>query len=74
VKSRRLSQPLKHDSEIVSIDEGRQMDRSDEQNENADCPRIESLEGVSNVKWKRVWQPLKHDFETISIDAGMQME
>jgi hypothetical protein len=38
---RGVTQTLKHELEMVSIDEGIQIDRSDQQNENAQASRLE---------------------------------
>jgi hypothetical protein len=65
---------LKQLSEIVSIDEGIQIDRSDEQNENAYSPRFETLQQLSNVKIERFMQLKKQFLEMISIDAGIQID
>jgi hypothetical protein len=59
---------------MVSSDEGRQIDRSDEQYQNADSPRTKSLDPVSNVKSERRPQLLKHDLEIVSIDEGIQID
>jgi hypothetical protein len=42
VELERLAQPEKQDFEMVPIDEGIQIDRSDEQGESVDSPRPES--------------------------------
>jgi hypothetical protein len=54
--------------------EGRQIDRSDEQYENADSPRIESRQSGANVKVESAVQLLKHNVEMTSINDGMQIE
>jgi hypothetical protein len=64
----------KQDSEIVSIDEGRQIDSSDEQSENADSPRSESLDPLSNVKVARHSHDLKQELEIVSIEDGIQID
>jgi hypothetical protein len=63
---------MKPKSEIVSIEAGMQIDRSDEHDPNAHFPRIESSDPCSNVKYERVSQKLKHSAEIISIDEGIQ--
>jgi hypothetical protein len=59
---------------MVSIDEGMQIDRSDEQFENAESPRCESRQLGSNVKTESLLQPRKQDLEIVSIDEGMQSD
>jgi hypothetical protein len=59
---------------MFSIDEGIQIDRSDEQDSNADLPRIEILEPDSNVKSERSSQLSKHESEMISMDEGIQID
>jgi hypothetical protein len=55
-----LSQSLKHDFEIASIEKGTQIDRSCEQRSNADLPSVEMLEPGANVTVERRQQQLKH--------------
>jgi hypothetical protein len=50
VKFERLMHSLKQFLEIVSIDEGIEIERSLEHSMNADSPRCASLEPGSNVK------------------------
>jgi hypothetical protein len=59
---------------MVSIDEGIQIDRSDEQVQNADVPRVETLQSLSNVKMERLPQLRKQSLEMISIDEGIQID
>jgi hypothetical protein len=59
---------------MTTIDEGRQIDRSDKQSSKADPPRIEILEPVSNVTVERAWQLLKVESEIVSIDDGIQID
>jgi hypothetical protein len=56
------------------MDEGIQIDSSDEQFRNADSPRIEVLQPDSNVNFLSCEQSLKHDFEIVSIDEGIQID
>jgi hypothetical protein len=58
---------------MTVIDEGMQTARSSMQTSNADSPRTERFEPVSNVKFKRPVHLEKHDLEMVSIDAGIQM-
>jgi hypothetical protein len=69
-----LLQDEKQDFEIVSIDEGMQIDRSAEQPANANSPRFESREPRSKVKSERFSQSQKQDLEIVSIDEGMQID
>jgi hypothetical protein len=64
----------KQKSEIVSTDEGMQIDRSDEQLANAEWPRTESLQPNWNVKFDRFLQWVKHSSEMLSIEQGMQID
>jgi hypothetical protein len=52
-----VAHPEKQESQIISTDEGIQMDESDEQYWNADFPIRESLESDSNVTIERVRRP-----------------
>jgi hypothetical protein len=52
----RLSQSLKQDLAIVSIDDGMQIGWSDEQFAKADSPRTEAFEPDSNVTFERLLQ------------------
>jgi hypothetical protein len=71
--ARRL-QFLKQDLEIVSIDEGMQIDVSDEQFSKADSPRFERREPIAKVKCDRFRQSLKQNREIVSIDEGTQID
>jgi hypothetical protein len=59
--------------EIVSIDAGRQIDRSDEHHSNADSPSLTIAEPASNAKCEMLLQDRKHELEIVSIDEGMQI-
>jgi hypothetical protein len=48
----RFSQLLKHDGEILAIDEGRQTDSRDAQYANAKAPSFEILDPASNVNFE----------------------
>jgi hypothetical protein len=54
-------QLLKQKLEMVSTDEGMQMDLRDRHEANADSPRIESLPPASNSKLDRFLQLLKQN-------------
>jgi hypothetical protein len=60
--------------EIARIDEGKQIERSDEQAAKVELPRAESLDPGSNVKSERVLQYLKRPLPTSLTDEGMQIE
>jgi hypothetical protein len=72
--ARRFLQPVKQELEIVSIDDGRQIDPSDEHPRNADSPRLETREPGSNVKVESVLQPSKQDFGIASVHEGLQLD
>jgi hypothetical protein len=59
---------------MVSIDEGIQIECSDEQFPNANSPRPETLQQLSNVKIERFLQPLKQFLEMVSTDEGIQID
>jgi hypothetical protein len=61
-------------SEMVSIDEGIQIDRSDEQCANADSPSVETLQQLSNVKIERFLQLEKQSSAMVVIDEGIQID
>jgi hypothetical protein len=74
VKLERSLHLLKQKSGILSIDEGMQIDLSDEQCPNAESPRAENLEPDSNVKLERSLHLLKQKFGILYIDEGMQID
>jgi hypothetical protein len=63
----------KQDSEINSIEEGIQIERSAHR-ANADLERIESLHPGSNVTVESSRQCLKQDCEIVSTDEGMHSD
>jgi hypothetical protein len=65
---------LKQKAERVSIDEGIQIDSSDEQFEKAASPRVRSRQPRSNVNVRRCPHSLKQLFESVSIDEGIQID
>jgi hypothetical protein len=62
----------KPDLEIVSMDEGRQIDVSDENRSNAGSPGIDNLDTDSNVTVERLSQPLKDFLAIVSTDDDRQ--
>jgi hypothetical protein len=52
---------------MVLTNEGMQIERSEEQSENADGLRIETFEPDSNVKLARLLQKLKQHLGIVSI-------
>jgi hypothetical protein len=70
----RALQCEKQSEEMVLIDEGIQIDWSDEQFSNADSPSFETLEPRSNVKRERFVQFRKQFSEMVSIDEGIQID
>jgi hypothetical protein len=69
-----FSQPSKQDLEIVSIEEGIQIDSSAEQDEKAPTPRWAILEPGSNLKFASLVQLLKHLTPIVSIDEGREID
>jgi hypothetical protein len=65
---------LKQDLPIVSIEAGMQIARSDEHVPNADSPKTETSQPVSNAKFERLAQAEKHHFDIILTDRGMQID
>jgi hypothetical protein len=51
-----------------------QIDSSDEQPANADSPRLDRVQPVSNVRDESWEQQQKQDFEIVSIDEGIQID
>jgi hypothetical protein len=69
-----LLQRAKQRLEMVSIDEGIQIERSDWHPPNADSPKIETLEPDSNAKFESEPHPSKQDLEIVCMDEGIQIE
>jgi hypothetical protein len=69
VKFESLWRPKKQDVGIVPIDDGMQIDWN-AQHENANWPRIETLDGDSKVKVERR-ECARHDSPIVSTDEGM---
>jgi hypothetical protein len=59
---------------MVSMDEGMQIDSSDEQLENTDSPRRETRLPLSNVILRRLAHEQKHEREMVSMDEGKQID
>jgi hypothetical protein len=59
---------------MISIAGGRRIDVSDEQEANADSPRIERLLGLSNVTIERDKHKPKQDSEMVRTDEGRQID
>jgi hypothetical protein len=59
---------------IVTIDEGIEIDSSDEQFSKADSPRIEMLLRGSNVTEERLAQRAKQLLETVPMDEGINID
>jgi hypothetical protein len=70
----RFLQSLKQELEIVSIDEGIQIDRSNEHPRKANSRMVEILHPNSNVTVESFWQDRKHDLEILFTDEGMQID
>jgi hypothetical protein len=56
------------------MDEGRQIDESDEQLENADSPRVKSLHPDPNVTLESFSQQLKQPLQIVSTHEGIQID
>jgi hypothetical protein len=65
---------MKHAFEIASTDDGRQIDRRDEQAQNTTSPTCESREPHSNLKSERLSQNAKQYSESVSTDEGIQID
>jgi hypothetical protein len=59
---------------MISTEEGIQMDESDEQDSNADCSILDSVESVANITIERVRHPEKQYSLIISTDEGIQID
>jgi hypothetical protein len=51
-----------------------QIVRSDEQSENAESPRVATLQPDSNVKLRSLVHWWKHNLGIVSIDEGTQID
>jgi hypothetical protein len=60
--------------EIIAADAGIQIDRRDEQSENADSPRHESLEPDSNLKSESFEHMKKQNWNIVSVEEGTQID
>jgi hypothetical protein len=70
VKASRFWQSEKQNAETISMEEARQIDRSDEQEANADIPRLEMTQPASNLADLIASHPWKHPFEIARISLG----
>jgi hypothetical protein len=66
--------PSKQYSQIVSTEEGIQIDESDEQAPNAQHPIHESLESDSNVIVAREGHRKKQESQIVSTEEGIQID
>jgi hypothetical protein len=60
--------------EIVSTEEGMQIDWSEWHEANADSPRIRIRQGPSNIKFERFLQYLKQQSGMLSIVDGIPID
>jgi hypothetical protein len=60
--------------QIVSTEEGIQIDASDEHFQNAESSIHESLEHDSNVTTERTVQKAKHSLQIFSTEEGMKSD
>jgi hypothetical protein len=65
---------VKQHDEIVSIDEGKQIDRSDEHQQKANSPIAATREPGSNLKSERALHERKQLAGITSTDEGMQTD
>jgi hypothetical protein len=70
----RVSQPVKHDTAMSSIDAGIQIDLRDLHQKKAARPIVRSRQPDSKVKLDSDSQRVKQQSEIVSIDAGMQID
>jgi hypothetical protein len=66
--------PEKQLSQMISGDEGIQMDESDEQYPNADSSIRESLDSLSKITFDKARHSEKQKSQMISTDEGIQMD
>jgi hypothetical protein len=74
VRSQSFLHDLKQPWQIVRIDEGMQIDCSDEHFSNAESPRHETRQRGSNATVKRILQWLKQCEAIVSTEEGMQID
>jgi hypothetical protein len=65
---------MKDEFEIMSIDEGMQIDRRDEQPSNAEGRSRERFEPGSNVTLKSFSQTPKQSSEIVTMEEGIQID
>jgi hypothetical protein len=70
----RSSQPTKHPWQMVSTEDGMEIDGSNEHPEKAAWPICETLDPVSNVNDVRCPQCEKQSLEMVVTEEGMQIE
>jgi hypothetical protein len=70
----RFVQNQKQHLEIISTDEGIQIDRSDKQFANADAPKVEIWQFESNVTVERLPQNLKPQERISLVDGGTHID
>jgi hypothetical protein len=68
-----FGQSSKHDMEMVSIDAGRQIDRSDSHPSKTNSPSFDILQPLSTVRLESLSQDWKQRSEIVSMDDGMQI-
>jgi hypothetical protein len=73
INSQRLIQPVKHFAPSLTTEPGMQMDRRDEQAENALSSISESRESDSNVTLESLVHEEKQLSQSLSIDDGTGM-
>jgi hypothetical protein len=73
VKTESSAQKAKQKSEMISTDDGMQIEGSNEQLENADLPKFETIHPLSNVTSESSLHEAKHDFGIVSIKEGIQI-
>jgi hypothetical protein len=64
--------PEKHYSESICIEEGMQIDESDEQSRNAQMSIDRSFGCASNATFDRIQHPEKRRAQRFAMDEGMQ--
>jgi hypothetical protein len=74
VTPERVLQTEKQLDESVAIDEGIQIDRSDEENQKAHGPRIEMVQPGSKAKIETFPKLLNQDWVNVLIDEGTQSD
>jgi hypothetical protein len=73
VKSERFRHLEKQPSEIVSTEDGMQIDRRDGNSAKAESPKVESPDLISKVTFERP-ERWKQPLEMVSIDEGRKID